>query len=348
MPSPTESLVEAAKGKGRAAGTGSGGDPAPGRDRRPATGVWLFPDAPAEAIVAAAHRAEQLGFDEFWLGDEGPAREPFALLAAAAAVTSRIRLGVAVTNPYLRHPAITAVSAMTIQELSGGRVMLGIGPGGSIALGPLGIQRRRPLARTRDAVRIIRAVSQGMATEGFDPPARPFRVRRLPIYIGARGEGFNRFASQEADGVFVGGVPMPVQGLVLGWARSIRPIRAALYVNAVFDPADEKHVRPRLVFGLLDAPDEYRQALGVRLEDAQSAAAALAGGDPGPALSLIDDRLFDSLSLRGSPAEVGRGLARLVETHRPASIGVSLLVADPVAGLEPVAAAFHHMKEVLA
>jgi len=108
----------------------------------PATGVWLFPDAPAESIVAAVHRAEQLGLDEFWIGDEGPARDPFTLLAAAAAVTTRIRLGVAVTNPYVRHPAITAVAAMTIQELSDGRAILGIGPGGSIALDPLGIALR--------------------------------------------------------------------------------------------------------------------------------------------------------------------------------------------------------------
>ena len=348
MPSRTEDETRAAVGADRVAGTGIAGGPVRRGGPHPATGVWLFPDAPAVAIVAAAHRAEQLGFDEFWLGDEGPARDPFTLLAAAAAVTSRIRLGVAVTNPYVRHAAMTAVSAMTIAELSGGRFVLGIGPGGSISLDPLGIARKKPLSRTRDAVRIIRAVSNGVATDGFTPPPNPFRVRRLPIYIGARGEGFNRFASQETDGVFVGGVPMPVYGLVLGWARSVRPIKAALYVSAVFDPAEEERVRPRLIFGLLDAPQEYRDALGVKLENVQAAAAALAAGDLGPARKIVSDRVFDALALHGSPEEVGRGLAHLVELHRPTSVGVSLLARDPVAALEPAAVAFHHMKEVLA
>jgi len=314
----------------------------------PATGVWLFPDAPAESIVAAVHRAEQLGLDEFWIGDEGPARDPFTLLAAAAAVTTRIRLGVAVTNPYVRHPAITAVAAMTIQELSDGRAILGIGPGGSIALDPLGIVRQRPLGRTRDAVRVIRAVSRGVPTEGFTPPADPFSVWNLPIYVGARGEGFNRYASAEADGVFVGGVPMPNHELVIGWARSVRPVDVALYVNGIFDPATEERVRPRLIFGLLDAPAQFREALGLRLDDVRIAADALVAGDSSLALDLVSDEVFDALSLHGSPEVIGAGLAQLVKTHRPASIGLAILVDDPISALDPVAAAFQHMKEVLA
>jgi len=53
--------------------------------------VWFFPDADARRTVALAERAESLGLDELWLGDEGPARDPFALLAAAAVATSRLR-----------------------------------------------------------------------------------------------------------------------------------------------------------------------------------------------------------------------------------------------------------------
>ena len=59
--------------------------------RRPRTGIWLFPDAPSRAIVDATALAESLGIDEAWLGDEGPGRDPFALLAAAAGVTTTIR-----------------------------------------------------------------------------------------------------------------------------------------------------------------------------------------------------------------------------------------------------------------
>jgi hypothetical protein len=73
------------------------------------TGIWLFPDTASSTFVAHAAHCEAAGIDDLWVGDEGPGRDPFALLAAAAAVTARLRLAVGVTNPYLRHPAITAV-----------------------------------------------------------------------------------------------------------------------------------------------------------------------------------------------------------------------------------------------
>ena len=109
---------------------------------------------------------------------KGPARDPFLLLAAAARETQRVRLGIGVTNPYLRHPAITAAAALTLHELSGGRALLGIGPGGQMALGPAHVERVRPLAATRDAVRIIRAVSRGERTNGYTPPPHAIPTHR--------------------------------------------------------------------------------------------------------------------------------------------------------------------------
>ena len=78
------------------------------------------------------------------------------------------------------------------------------------------------------------------------------------------------------------------------------------------------------------------------------AADALVAGDSSLALDLVSDEVFDALSLHGSPEVIGAGLAQLVKTHRPASIGLAILVDDPISALDPVAAAFQHMKEVLA
>ena len=101
-------------------------------------------------MVEFIQQAEDLGLDEIWLGDEGPARDPLAVLAAAALRTSTIRLAVGITNPYVRHPAAIAVSMMTVHELSGGRAILGLGVGGSLALSPLGIA---PVTRWPPCVR---------------------------------------------------------------------------------------------------------------------------------------------------------------------------------------------------
>ena len=103
----------------------------------PRFGLWMFPDHPASLLADVIVAAEAAGLDEVWLGDEGPARDPLVTLAAAAVRTSTIALGVAVTNPYLRHPAATASAFATLAELAGpGRVVLGMGSGGDLALGP--------------------------------------------------------------------------------------------------------------------------------------------------------------------------------------------------------------------
>lgn len=314
----------------------------------PRTGVWFFPDAESRRTVELAREAERLGLDDLWLGDEGPARDPFAILSAAALATDRLRLGIAVTNPYLRHPASTAVAAMTLHELSGGRAILGIGPGGGIALNPVHVPRERPLARTRETVRIIRAVAAGRATDGYTPPPKAFTAPDLPVWIGARGEGFNRFASEAADGSFVAGIPLPLHETVIGWNHSIRPIEIALYVSAVFDPGEVEAVRPRLVFSLLDAPSINRDRLGIGFEETRRAAAAFAAGDAGPARALITDDVLDQILLRGTPAEVGRRLARIAGEHGPDGIGLSLLTPDLERGLADAAAALATMRTTLA
>jgi 5,10-methylenetetrahydromethanopterin reductase len=274
-----------------------------------------------------------------WLGDEGPARDPFVLLAAAAPATRQVRLGVAVTNPYLRHPATTAASALTVHELSGGRMLLGIGPGGDLALGPAHVARVRPLAETRRAVRIIRAVSRGEHTDGYTPAPHAAVAADLPVYIGARGEQFNRFASAAADGVFLGGIPRSRLEPTLAWARSVRSIAVAVYVTAVFDAHTLEAIRPRMIYALLDAPEATRAQLGVCRAAAATAARALALGDDGPARRLVDDRLLEELVVHGPPRQVGKQIAQRVRGLGPTSIGISFVTDDPKAMLEPAHAA---------
>jgi len=303
------------------------------------TGVWFFPDVPGPKIVETLVEAEALGLDEVWLGDEGPARDPFALLAAAALRTRRIRLGVAVTNPYLRHPATTAASALTVHELSGGRMMLGIGPGGDLALKPAQVERTRPLAATRRAVRIIRAVSRGEPTEGYTPAPHAVVAPDLPIFVGARGEAFNRFASEAADGAFLAGMPRSRLAATAAWARSTRPIDLAVYASAVFDAASREAVRPRMIYALLDAPEATRRALGVSREAAAAAALAISRGDDRRARQVVDDGVLEELVVCGPPATVGHVLAGCFAPLAPQSIGIALLAEDPLSVLAPAAEA---------
>jgi len=309
--------------------------------------VWFFPDAPAPLLVEAAEQAEELGIGEFWLGDEGSAREPFTVLAAAAVRTHSIRLAVGITNPYARHPALSAVSMMTVNELSGGRATLGLGVGGSICLGPLGIEPIRPLASVRRALRIIRATCRGEATEGYTPPARLIVDPDLAVFIGSRSERINCLASAEADGSFVAGLPLVRLPQVIGWNRSVRDIPIALYLSVAFGPEELERTRPQMVWTLLNAPPETAALAGVSRADLQAAADAFQAGDREPARRLMTDDVLGLTLLWGSPREVGQRLAGLAREHRPASIGLALHQEDIPATLDACAAAFAELAREL-
>ena len=228
---------------------------------------------------------------------------------------------------------------MTVHELSGGRMVLGIGPGGDLALKPAQVERIRPLAATRRAVRIIRAVSRGEHTEGYTPAPHAVVAPDLPVFVGARGEAFNRFASEAADGAFLAGIPRSRLAATAAWARSTRPIDLAVYASAVFDQASLEAVRPRMIYALLDAPEVTRRELGVSREAAAAAALAISRGDDRPARKIVDDRLLEELVVHGRPEAVGHALATRFGPLRPRSIGIALLAEDPQSVLEPAAEA---------
>ncbi|MGI9643903.1 MAG: LLM class flavin-dependent oxidoreductase [Ilumatobacteraceae bacterium] len=311
------------------------------------TGVWFFPEVKANALVDAVVHADRIGLDGIWVGDEGPARDPFAILAAAAVRTTSVELGVGVTNPYLRHPGATAATALTIHDLSAGRFKLGIGAGGQMALGPYGLAAERPLAAVRDAIRITRAVGAGSPTDGYEPPDLAVTEQEvgvpMPIFVGARGERLNRLASEVADGAFVAGMPPFRYAEVLGWVRSVRPVPVELYPSVAFTAAAVERHRPELIWSLHDTPADVRQRFDLDAGAISAAATALRAGDTGPARRIVTDELIGELLLVGTPAEVGGELAALARRHHPSAIGLALLQDDLTAGIDMAAEAFDAM-----
>ena len=304
-------------------------------DTIPAVGVWVFPDVPAPELVDLARHVEDLGLDELWVGDEGPARDPFAVLAAAAVVTDRIRLATGITNPYVRHPGVAAASMLTIHELSGGRAVLGVGAGGQMSLAPFGLQASRPVDRVREFLDVARAAANGTPAAGYSPSdvavTDAAAGAPLPVFVGARGPRLNRLASERADGAFVAGMPPFRYPAVVGWARSVRPIDIALYPSVAFtEKAVERH-RPEMIWALLDG------------HAVKAAASAMRGGDPEPARTLVDDTVLERVMLTGQPSVVGRRLADLVREHRPTSIGLALVQDDLHEGVCDAAEAFAAM-----
>ena len=165
-----------------------------------------YPPAEFRSMVEAI---EGLGYDHLWLTDSSlHARNSYAYLTMAAMTSPSLMLGTAVTNPLTRHPAITAVAAATVDEISQGRMILGIGAGDRPLLA-LGMRPAR-LASVRSAIGGIRAlwsgdeVSMDDASFALHEAHLRFPARHdIPIYISASGPKTLELAGEIADGVIL-------------------------------------------------------------------------------------------------------------------------------------------------
>ncbi len=170
-------------------------------------GVELYPYVPAPIVLDELRLADELGYGAIWLGDSQLIwRELYVLIGAAAISTRRALLGVGVTNPVTRHPAVTASAAITLQELSGGRGLLGLGVGYS-AVRTLGVPRATR-AELADCVRVLRALWRG---ETVPTPTGQWRLTFAAadlapsILIGATAPRMLALAGAIADGVIITG-----------------------------------------------------------------------------------------------------------------------------------------------
>jgi 5,10-methylenetetrahydromethanopterin reductase len=234
---------------------------------------------------------------------------------------------------------------MTVHELSGGRAILGMGVGGSLALAPLGISPVQPLATMRQAMATMRAVVRGERGDGYMPPAGAMTAPDLPLFIGSRSPRINRLASALADGAFVAGLPISQVAQVVGWARSVRDIPISLYVSAAFEVDDVERARPEMVWALVNSPDASIALTGHPRSAFQAATEALQAGDREPARKLMTDGVLRQVLLWGEPHELASRLAQLARALQPTSIGLCLLQSDVPRALAASAAAFtamHH------
>jgi F420-dependent oxidoreductase-like protein len=169
----------------------------------------------AQEQLQVVQEAERLGYDSVWAA-EAYGSDAATVLAWLAAGTSRIRLGSAIFQMPARSPAMTAMTAATIDELSGGRMMLGIGSSGpQVSEGWHGQRFARQLQRTREYVEVVRMALSRERVEYHgetielplpDGPGKPLKLtispvqERIPIYLAAIGPKNTALAGEIADG----------------------------------------------------------------------------------------------------------------------------------------------------
>lgn len=284
-------------------------------------GVTVRLDRPVTEVAELARRAEGLGFDGVWLADHYFARDAVAALTLMADRTGTATLGTAVVSPFLRHPALLASTAATVQEQSGGRFVLGLGPGGFEFGTQLGIRLTRPLGATREAVRIVRALQDGCAVvpgETFSATGARlhYRAAPSPVYLAARGPKMLELAGEVSDGVITHGLaPTHVRYVRehLAAAGSDRPVSLVLMLDVQID-ADRRRavdaLRPRCITMAGGSyADELIEIYG--LDRGQVTAlreAVRAGHEPA---AMVTDEMVDGFCVAGPPEHVAERMAEL-------------------------------------
>ncbi len=322
-----------------------------------------------DQIVEKVKIADELGFDSVWLG-ESWGYELFTSMSDLVRATKRIQIGAGIANIYSRTPALIASTTATLDERSGGRIKLGLGPSGANVIEHWhGVPFEKPVQRTREYVQIIRMIlaNEKLVYQGeFFKLERGFKLRfkplraDVPIYIAAMGPKNVVQTGEIADGV------MPVYWPATKWGALREQLDEGSQLAG--RPAHSAAVAPYITTALLRenaSAEDRRKAelkaasplayyigkMGVYYaqmltrngygEDVQAVTEAWQQGMKA-ALEAVSPRLLDATTIIGTPHEF------VAKLDQWAAAGVDEpLIGLPEGSTDEVAAQLSALKDAL-
>lgn len=251
-----------------------------------------IPARPAPEIVRLAVLGEKVGFDTVWWTDHFSGGQPtdimpelFTVMAIMGHETNKVAVGSAVTDIRRRHPATVAQAAATLDEMSGGRTILGLGAGEATNLTPVGISTSNMFGRLREGLTIIKLLWKADHNHpaNFDGKfyhlkdaflqIKPMQEGGPPIYVAAYGPNMLDLAGELGDGW------IPFAHTPETYSRALAVLKASLerngrnlegysiaYApNATVSPdreAARRLITPIAKTGVAIMPEQYEQLLG--------------------------------------------------------------------------------------
>jgi len=283
-------------------------------------GIEFLANEPAEKLAELVKFSEDNGLKYAWITDHYNNRDAYALLTHIGANTSKISIGPGVTNPYTRTPPQLASSIATVNEVSGGRAIFGIGPGDKVTFDGLGIEWVKPLSMVRETVELMRKLLTGKKIS-YDGKVCHIKSAKLdyqkgeniPVYIGAQGPKMLKLAGEIAEGALVNGshprdfetaVKLLKEGCE-GAGKNFNDFDVAAYTS--FSIADtkeeaEKTAKPVTAFIVAGSPDTVFEKHGIPIEDVNKVRDGFKESF-GAAIKAVTPEMLDAFSICGSPDE---------------------------------------------
>lgn len=318
--------------------------------------IGYFGAKPTEDIIGIAQEAESLGYDSLWTA-EAWGSDVFTPLSWVGAHTSKIRLGTGIAQISARTPAATAMAALTLDHLSEGRMILGLGVSGpQVVEGWYGQPFSKPLSRTREYVGIIKKIlarEEAVSNEGDHYPlpykgkgswnlgkplksiTHPLR-KNLPIFLGAEGPKNVTMTAEIADGwlpLYYSPYRQEVYSDQLKQAKETFEISAGVTIN-ICDNLEQglipiKNSLALYIGGMGAAKRNFHTELMGRMgfeSEAKNIQKLFLEGKRTEAAIAVPDKFADEISLVGSPERIKDRLKAwketpvtsiLVATHSP-------------------------------
>ncbi|MES3162198.1 MAG: 5,10-methylenetetrahydromethanopterin reductase [Halorubrum sp.] len=320
-------------------------------------GIELTPEHELHRLVDLGVRAEAAGYDIVYSSCHYNNRDPWAFLSQLATATDTIRLGPGVANPYETHPVTLASRVATLDELSEGRAVFGLGPGDPSTLTNLGLQDQRGLRPVLEAFKTAKRLWAGERVDhegtfdahnaglNYEPPQGP----DVPVHVGGEGPHMCRMAAKHADGLLYNG-SHPKD---LAWAREQvddgiedRPDHrgefslvayAAVSVGEDGEAAREA-ARPPVAFITAGAAPPVLQRHGIDPETAEEIGEHVSAGAFSAAFERVTPEMIDAFCMAGTPETV-RERAAAVAEHADGIVVGSPLGPDLEAAVELAAEA---------
>lgn len=296
--------------------------------------------SPAE-IVGCVQLAESLGFESAWVA-EGHGGDQFAVLAACATSTSRIALGTAISSVFVRSAPTIAMAAATVDDISNGRFILGLGSSHKVQVEPEhDVIYAKPLTRVRETVELIRNLLRDgevqldgdtLRIKHFDLWFSP-RRRQIPIYLSAVFEKMTALCGEVADGVILTRSTLRTAATARAWlaqgalrtGRSVAEVDVTTLIPTTVATTRAEalaRMRPGLAFYAGFFP-RYNRLVAEHgfAEEANAIATAWAQGNHEEAVRCVSDAMVDSMSIAGT-AEHCR---ERIEAYRQSGIDLPIL-----------------------
>ena len=283
-------------------------------------GIEFSPEKPTYEVAYYSRDAEDAGFHHVWITDHYNNRNVYSAMTDIAYNTNRIIIGSAVTNPYVCNPVWTSTAIFTIDEISGGRAVFGIGAGDKMTLNAIGIKWEKPLTAVRETVEIFQQLNNTKKCtfngKFFNVPNARIKKKpphKIPVYIGAQGPKMLKMSAAVADGVLVNAshsrdFEPAVKALkegASGAGRDISDIDVAAYTSFSIDKKRDKAIKKaRIVAGAIatGSPDFVLERHGIDKETADAIKEMVAKQDfPAMKEGGVPDHVVEAFSISGTP-----------------------------------------------